>query len=298
MPRSLTRRDLLLGAASAAALLTAGCAPAARDAAAPPPPRPVVAPNAIPAPPPVPTGLDVLRTALAAATTAPCPVVFAGSSTTAGAAASRPALCYVDRTVAALQRAHPSGTGSEAAVLASPEARWAPTGPATGVHGYNAGRSGSTAASYLPEAVLGRLAAVAPVAVVHMVGSNDFHAGTAPETYRDRLESRLAALRAALPGPCVHVLVHSYERMDPARAPRASWRDFGTVLTGVAARAPADVVAVDLSDEYRALGVPGADPGRLLHRDRVHQTDAGHAVMAHLVARALLADGPGRPASA
>ncbi|MGY2079354.1 SGNH/GDSL hydrolase family protein [Modestobacter sp. SYSU DS0657] len=292
----LTRREVLAsavglgaGAAAAAAGLSAATgrtsqAPAIRRSTSPQPAEtPVVAtPAEEPQPP-----LEILWTALRQRRTTPCRLVFAGSSTTAGASASDAAHRFVTLIADALQVAHPSGTGVEWPVQTSPSADFGVPSAAAGVHVYNAGEGGTRSSDYLRPPKIERVAGLRPAAVVHMIGANDFRTNVTPDAYRSAMAQSLGTLRELSPGPCVHVLVHSYQPVDaPARSARHPWAAYGEVLRDLAEREE-DSVFIDLSESYRRLGVPGDDPLSLLSPDRLHQTDTGHALMAELLLREL-----------
>jgi lysophospholipase L1-like esterase len=213
---------------------------------------------------------------IAAAATTPYRIVFAGSSTTAGQAASTAEKRYVNLLVSALHARY--GTGARPFVRSSTSATFGAPSSAAGVHGYNAGEPGTNAATYLTSDERTRLIALDPDLVVHMIGSNDFKQQRPVVAFRSDVARVLAGLAIKTPS-ARHLLVHSYQRLDVVR-PRIPWSAYGTALERLAAADPAHVSFVDLSSAYAAVGVPGADPRRLVGSDRVHQTDAGHVFMA------------------
>lgn len=228
--------------------------------------------------------IDRLLAALGQRTAGPLRVVFAGSSTTAGNNATTDANRYVNRVVAAMQAAYPSG-GTEPAVLASDTASFGTLSTALGIHGYNAGAGGTNSGNYLSGRV-SSIGAINPRAVVHMVGSNDFQAGMAVATYKANVQARIAELNAAIATPCVHVLVHSYQRLD-VTTPAVPWADYGKALAEIAASDPANIVFIDLSGLFVAVGVPGADPANVIDADNIHGTNAAHQMMAEALKVAL-----------
>lgn len=295
MSRRLSRREVLLSATFAATGVGAGLLGARTggrtpSAVPPPPASPPAGVSRVPVAVASgsPSGLAILTAGLAARTTRPCRIAFAGSSTTAGSGATSPERSYVGVLVSALQAEHPSGTGQESTVLGSSTADFGRPADTPGVHGYNVGRSGSRAATYLDPAAVGAIAALGPSAVVHMVGSNDFAAGVPPEQYRAALAQQLDAFRAVSTAPCVHVLVHSYQRTDRPTYGHP-WAAYRGALDAVAT--DRDVVVLDISGPYRAAQVPGEDPLQLISADRVHQTDRGHAFMADVIRSALTVRG-------
>lgn len=106
-----------------------------------------------------------------------------------------------------------------------------------------------------------------------------------PERYRAQLREQIARLQPATSPDCVHLLVHSYARYDEF-TPVAPWAAYGEVLSEIASER-ADTAAVDISAIYASVGVPGDDRYEFMTDDRVHQTDAGHAFMAKVMARVL-----------
>lgn len=223
------------------------------------------------------------RSARAQARTRPVGVVFAGSSSTQGTGASTAANRYVNRLVAMLQAANPNG-GAESTVAASASATFTKkTTP--GIHGYNLGQGGATAANFFTEEERTAVAALAPDAVFIMIGSNDSAYNMAPSTtYRNNLTTVLNDLRSKIPGVMLFLL-HSYERMDgPFTFPWAAYR---TVLEEIAAASPSDTYAIDASGPFIAQGVPGADPNDLIGTDNIHPTNAGHLLLAQTILAAL-----------
>jgi lysophospholipase L1-like esterase len=231
--------------------------------------------------------LSILLAALATRTSTPCRIVFAGSSTTVGTGASDTAHSYVSLLVAALQNAYPSGLGSEAAVVASTSATWGTPSTDPGVHGFNMGEGGTTSANYFTSGERTSTAAISPACVVHMIGANDFSTGVVPATYGTNVAAVVNGLKALVSTPMVQVLAHTYQRMDVAE-PAYPWADYLAQLQAIADADPDNVVCVDASAVYAAVGVPGADPWNLINVDDIHQGDAGHALTAELLWRSLI----------
>ena len=226
-----------------------------------------------------PLALTPLLVAFATRTEGPRRIVFTGSSTTADGR-------YPSRLIAGLQTQYPSGLGSETAVVASTSATWGALTSNDGLHGYNAAESGTTAATYLTAAECGNIAAINPVAVIHMIGSNDWATSVPVATYKANVLAAVNAIKAGTTAPCVHILVHTYERMDVV--PSFDWDDYGAALAEIANDNPGSVVFIDLSRYYAQMGVPGPDLADLLSTDNIHQTDAGYFYMAELMRKALL----------
>lgn len=218
-------------------------------------------------------------------TTEPVALAFAGSSTTQGQNATRPENRFVDLLTKSFQRAYPSGSGEETTPSTSVSADFDLVHERPGVHGYNAGESGTSSADYLDGEERSRLATLNPRMVMHMVGSNDAANGVTASVYKENVRVVIDDLRLKTTEPLLHVLVQPYERYDIT--PAVPWDEYGQALAEIAAESPDDVVYLDISPAYYAAGVPGDDPRNLISDDLIHQTDAGHALMASLLRRAL-----------
>lgn len=229
--------------------------------------------------------VGILKAGLSTRAASPCRVVFAGSSTTFGSGASAKAKRYVDRLVAYLQATYPSGLGSETTVVDSTSAAFGTLSAAAGVHGYNAGEAGTSSGNYLTSAEITSIGSLNPRAVFHMVGANDYQAGTAPAVMKSNVQAKIADLEAAIAGPCVHILVQSYQRLD-VPTPSYPWSAYGDALREVAAADPDRVAYIDVSEPFRLSGVPGSDPLALI-ADTVHPSDSGHGLLADLLRDAL-----------
>lgn len=239
-----------------------------------------------------PYALAKIRAALAARRQRPCRIVMAGSSTTEGWVATNDSARYVNQFAQKIQADYSSGILSEAPVL-TVDAAYAAPATTPGVHVYNAGVAGTSSGDYLTATTRTRVAALNPVAVIHMAGSNDFAGGVVPSTYKSQMSTQITALKAAIADPCVHVLVQPYQRGDVS-SPAFSWAQYGDALRQLAAADPDNVVFVDLSSAYSVVGTPAVDPLGLFNSDTVHQDDPGHAFMADLLYDALSL--PGAPA--
>lgn len=216
------------------------------------------------------------RLTLAKLTDAPVAVVFAGSSTTAATGG------YVVRLTALLQERR-WGTAAATPVQFSPDAEFTAR-TAAGIHSYSAGQNGARAETYLTNDERDRIAALNPAAIVHMVGANDYvispPPGSDPVGYEATMRASLAAFDSRLTAPCQHVLIHSYAKLSNPN-PVWPWSEYLAALENIA-RDRDDVVVIDLSKEFRVLGVDkgGADPFDLISEDGTHMTAAGNRVMA------------------
>ena len=232
--------------------------------------------------------LGKLHAGLAARNSTPARLVFTGSSTTAGHAASTPEASYVNIMLRRIQAQFPA-SAAEPAMIASTSADFGALSTAGGVHGYNAGESGTISGNYLTDAEADKIAAIAPLAVFHMIGSNDFSSDVPLATYRSNVLGRIARIKAGTSAPLVQVLLHPYERFDTAVTDGTAntWAAYGQVLKEIADADPENVAFLDVSAPYYAAGVPGADPLNLADPDAIHLTDAGYYLMAMLILRGL-----------
>lgn len=232
----------------------------------------------------------MLRAQLATRDSGPRVLIFCGSSTTAGSNATAPERRYVNVLAALLQDRFPLRTGTPSPATVDLATAYASAGSLTaGVQAVNAGVPGTVATSYLDATTRGQIVALQPAAIVHMIGSNDYSGNINPATYKTNVAAQLAALETAGLWPsCVHVLVHAYQRTNPATT-TYPWSQYGQALREIA-EAAGNVAFIDLSAIYRNAGYPGSDPMNLADTDNVHQTDAGHAFMADLLYDLLLPD--------
>lgn len=242
----------------------------------------------------VPAALGRLFAGLALRNAGPCVIVAAGDSTVAGGSVSPVSARWVNRFAANLHAAFPlDGGDTHPAVVSLAGAVSTPPAGA-GIHVVNAGVGSTYASDYLTEITGPQVADLGPAAVLHMVGANDFYYDVAVTTYKAALEARLTQIDTDAPGePPVHVLVHCHEIFpaDVLSGTAHTWAEYGSAMSAIA-DARTNVVYVDLTPFYEAVDVPGADPLGLISPDDVHQTNAGHAFTADLVAHALALPGP------
>jgi lysophospholipase L1-like esterase len=221
-----------------------------------------------------------LRARLANRTSSAVTIVFAGSSTTAGhttTAANR----WVN-LLATQATTNPVRTLSEA-TAASPL-------PA-GIHVVNIGINGATSGDYITSAAA--TGALTPALVVHMIGSNDFAANTPPATVAAQISQRIGWIDAGSSKPVGHLLVHSFERYD-STTHTYPWAEYAKELRAIPA-VSGNVTVVDISDQFRAVGIPSTDPLALMMSDKIHLNDAGHRMLANIMGGILAL--PALPAS-
>lgn len=193
-------------------------------------------------------------------------IVLVGSSTTAGSGSSnRRRTSYAATLRRAVRSRHP-------------RARFE-----------NHGVGGTTAATYLPDAVCDAVAAKTPAAVIHMVGGNDYARGVTPAAYGEALRDRLDRIDGGSALPCQQVLVHTFARPD-VREPVAPWSAYRAELDA-AVEGHSNRAIVDVAAQFDTVGVGfgGTDPLGLVAADGIHPGDGGHRLLGRLVAGALLA---------
>lgn len=235
--------------------------------------------------------LGKLHAGLAARNTSPARLVFAGSSTTAYGAPD----AYHIQMLQRIQAQFPASSGSEVPLVQHTNAEWGTTSNALGVHGYSLGEGGTTAATYITDAEADKIIALQPLAVFHMVGSNDFSGNVPPATYKAQVLDRITKLKTGITKAHVHILIQPFERYDATFT--YPWADYGKALRELAEADPDNVAYLDISAPYYAAGVPGADPFDLMTDDKVHMNSAGYYLMAQLILRGLGLDVTAKPAS-
>ena len=222
----------------------------------------------------------------------PSHFVFCGSSTTANGSPTG----YVDRVVKGLQERYPSPLGSETALQTSSLAEWE-THQVAGIHGYSAGQGGRNSSTYLTASKVNTISGMDPVAVVHMIGANDYVHSMPPATYGDNVAGWIDQLDAGFTKPVQHILVHTYQRWGPwggAGAPPNpdhylyDWDEYGHALAAIAAERT-NVGFIDNTPTFRAVGVDasGSDPLDLISTDDVHANPAGYRLLADLILESL-----------
>lgn len=238
---------------------------------------------------------------LAASRRGPVKVVMLGSSTTEGVGATTTSSRWVNQFARALQAAYPSGVvGWEPPIPTLTAAASAvPTLP--GVHVINGGVGGTTSASYCTSTPQTQIDTVAPSIVVHMIGSNDHALDVAPATFATNLGDVIDDLDALVPD-LIHVVCDTFARADIA-TPAHPWADYITQMRAVVNTRPDHTVFVSQFPEWDAAEATGYDPvdpyrltgWRIGGGGNIHPSDAGHALLAALVARGLRIP-PARPA--
>ncbi|WP_161799539.1 SGNH/GDSL hydrolase family protein [Pseudarthrobacter siccitolerans] len=233
--------------------------------------------------------LGRLHAGLAARLSTPARLVFTGSSTTQGQGATTAEARYADIMLRRIQAQFPATAGVEVNMIMSNSANFGALSATGGVHGYNAGEGGKISSTYLTDTEVDSINAIAPLAVFHMVGSNDFAGNQPIPTYKANVLERVNRLKANATAPLVQILLQPFERFDAAvlDGTEHAWAEYGQALNEIAHADPDNVAYLDVSAPFYAAGVPGADPLNLIGPDGLHQTDAGHYLMAMLILRGL-----------
>lgn len=226
--------------------------------------------------------LGLMWAAFATRNTLPVPIVFAGGSTIAGTGATATDRQFAAIVTSQLQAAYPLRSAVTQPAYKTLAAATLPL--SAGIQGINAGVNGTTAANFLTPTTRAQIGDLAPRVVVIQVGSNDYAGNIAPATFKANLETQLAGLRTEIGAPCLFVLVHQYKRGD-VTSPTYEWSMYGDMLRDIA-DAATDCVFVNTQPYFDQVGVPSPDPFTLI-TDTVHPTDAGHAMIAEIILRAL-----------
>lgn len=238
-----------------------------------------------------PGALAALYGGLAQAQTRPVRIVAAGGSTMAGQGSSQTEAAWATRLLRHLQAAYPSGSLTESDVLVLNDVYAAPP-TAPGVYLMQRAVSGNTTGNYLDATARQRIAAVAPVAVLHQPISNDWANGVDPATSKANMVAHLDDLNTRITTPCVHILLDTQPRGDVT--PVRPFSDYTAVLEELAAERPETVIYLSTGKAFEQLGLPTPDPWDLLGTDITHLTDDGHRLQADLVRQLIRLPGPAR----
>lgn len=157
--------------------------------------------------------------------------------------------------------------------------------PSSGMRWFQGAVGGTTAANYLNETRLTKIALVEPDFVIHGVGSNDYGSQVAINTYKANLRSKLTRIESDVPG-VVNILVHQQARSDnPARS--ITWDQYGTAMREVAEENTSRVFidANALMDTYM-LHDP-SNPFGLQIADKIHLNNKGYKMLAQVLGDSL-----------
>lgn len=154
-----------------------------------------------------------------------------------------------------------------------------PARPANGVLVVNGAQGGTKSADYLNSGRVAGIKKLQPNLITHMVGANDYGQQVSLATYKTNLRNWMDQLQAAAPN-AVHLMIHQQGRQQ-AGGP-IPWTDYGKTMAEVAAAYP-NVAFLDANERF---GWNGSLAPHLV-ADGLHMNDAGHKIMADLVAEAM-----------
>jgi lysophospholipase L1-like esterase len=219
----------------------------------------------------------------------PVMIVFAGSSTSNGAGATTVAARYTNTLMTMIQAKYPQPNGQPEIATKTRASNTVTLPLANGIQGLAAGVSNTTSANYLTDATIAVISSYNPVMVQHMVGSNDWASNLSLATYKANIRAQIDQLDNSATEPMIHVLVHSYQRLDVG-AKAIPWSAYGAAMKELADADPDHVFFIDGSQAFADRGVPGADPDNLIADDNIHPTNDGHALIASTLFQAYEAD--------
>lgn len=217
--------------------------------------------------------MEVWGDALRNAATKPAIWVSLGSSTANGGNTDHYGLSWVGR-IATFLTGRPHDTALTSLDVA-PASR-----PANGVHVYNGAQGGTTSGNYVNAGRLAAIKRLQPALITHMVGANDLGGGASLATYKTNLRNYMDQLQAASPGT-VHLYIHQQGRVQAS--PKLPWADYGDAMREVAEAYP-NVAFLNAGALFSA-SQSGLAPH--LVSDGLHMNNAGHKIMADLVAEAM-----------
>lgn len=208
------------------------------------------------------------------------PVMFLGSSTTAGFGTTRNE-SFVTQMVAAICKQAP---GAPAHRPITQSTGTTSSTASTGFHFLNAGVGATRSQNYYNTDRHNLLVSFAPKIVVHMIGSNDYAGQVALNAYTASLGSVVDRIdnRGASSNPLTHIFIHSYRREDRADT-GITWEQYGTALREFCAGRD-NCHFVDAYSWFEHLREDGVE---YLQSDRIHATWRGNELLARSVAAAL-----------
>lgn len=216
---------------------------------------------------------------------APVYLVFLGSSTTEGATTVTPENRYVNRFAKSIDDAYKqlNVVTTNSIITASGQVALA----SNGVKVVNGGISGKTTKDYFPSNYETLISKFHNVCVFHMIGSNDSAYKIPVAEYEANIISTINKIDNARAVKPVHILIHSYERMDGEGTGRVPWAEYGEALKRIASADVKHRYFVNMDEEYKSVGIPLSDDFSMMTSDKVHQNDRGHSFMADILRDAL-----------
>lgn len=137
-----------------------------------------------------------------------------------------------------------------------------------------------------------KIAAVKPAAILYLWGANDARSGMSAETFRATMETHMDGIASRVTGPLTQIIVSQppQSTADWTVANYSLWVD--TALAAIARARPSTTFFIDTVEAFASIGVTGGTAGTdllgVVHTDKVHPSDAGHALLADIIRRALL----------
>lgn len=152
----------------------------------------------------------------------------------------------------------------------------------TGIYGVISGFSGGKAGDYLDSDKAEAISDLNPNVVFHMVGSSDWAVGTPLDSYRINLNNAINRISSS--NPILHVLIHSFERMDSSSRV-LSWSDYGNEMFKVS-KMGENRIYVNVADTFKRAGVfaSGGNEWGFMSQDMVHFTPEAGTVLGGVIA--------------
>lgn len=229
--------------------------------------------------------LGSMLAALSTCREKPVRVAFFGSSTTA-AADIDPTDRWANRIVKRMQMKYAASYGAETAMVGGLAGAISST---PGIQGFNFADGGLTSRTFMGQARIARMELIQPSIIFMSIGANDAVYGYTPIEVKNNVMQAMADIEAVVDIPPVFVIVHQHE-LD-MKDISALWAEYREAYRAISIDNPERVAFVEASKEFRAIGIPGADPYGFLRTDRVHLEVPGQHMLDEIVARKLgLAD--------
>jgi lysophospholipase L1-like esterase len=158
-----------------------------------------------------------------------------------------------------------------------------------GIHGWEAGHFGTTAAGYLAGNQLTDYCALYdPALVTILLGLNDLSSSTTAASYSSSISSLITQIRGYCAGTPSFLLLSPYARTDLTGPQAALVPQYASALSTIDS-GDSNVDFYDLS----AYFVPSSSPSYM--SDAVHPNDAGHQQIATLIAQQITGSGTPPP---
>ena len=222
--------------------------------------------------------------------TTPVIVAFVGSSSIGGAGASPANRGFTHLLANSLQATFPllDGSASPATVTLATAVASPPASP--GVQMVYKSIGGSTSATYLSSTDRTDIGALAPALVLHLLGANDGRNSITPATFKANLEVQISGIASASTLPVTQILVCQPPQSDAGWAPTYEYGLYQDAMKQIAIESNGSVLFINTNPEFASIGIIGGittDPLGVVYSDDIHPSNAGHALLADIVRRAL-----------